>query len=134
MTRLVRIGVLSVVVLASCRDAASRVFPDTPLGRTGRDWLAAHNRGEGHAVVHFTLVNRGSALITGAQTDSIVSSGVRLAQAIGPLVPVRLMYSTDTALAVLLQSADTASRTWTARFRPVVQPNFVKVQVEIRKR
>ena len=115
----------------SCRDAASRVFPDTPLGQTGRDWLAAHNRAEGHAAVHFTLGNRGSAPVSGAETDSLVRASVRFAQSAGRLVPERLLYSTDTALAVLLRSEDTASRKWTIRLRPAVQPNTVKVQIEI---
>jgi hypothetical protein len=48
------------VLLGSCRNASPE-FPKTPLGQVGRDWLAAHNRAEGHAAVHFTLLNRGSA-------------------------------------------------------------------------
>ena len=126
-----RLAACSVVLLASCNDAAARVFPDTPLGRTGRDWLAAHNRAEGHAVVHFTMVNRGAAPISGAQTDSIVRDGVRLAKTIGPLVPVGAWQSSDTLLSVLLHSADTASTLWTAEFRPAVQPNLVKVRVQV---
>jgi hypothetical protein len=121
------------MLLASCRDAASHVLPDTPLGDAGRAWLAAHNRAEGHAAVHFTAANRGSAPISGAQTDSIVRESVRLAQTIGPLVPIGALQSGDTLLSVLLQSADTASSLWTAEFRPVAQPSLVKVQVAIRR-
>ena len=130
---LLRLGAFSVVLLASCRDAASRVFPATPLGRMGRDWLAAHNRAEGHAVVHFTMVNRGSAPITGAQTDSIVRDGVRLAQTVGPLVPIGAWQSSDTLLSVLLHSADTASSLWTAEFKPADQPSLVRVLVKLHR-
>ena len=130
---LCRVGVFWVVMLASCRDAGARVFPDTPLGRVGRDWLAAHNRAEGHAAVHFTMQNRGLAPVTGAQTDSMVSASVRLARTIGPLVPVRVLYATDTALAVLLRSADTASIVWTARFHSAPQPALVDVLVEVNR-
>lgn len=126
-----RLGIGVALTLAACRDAASRVFPETTLGRTGRDWLAAHNRAEGHAAVHFTLVNRGSAAVSGAQTDSIVESSVRFARTAGRLVPVQVLYSTDTALAVLLRSADTSTSTWTARFVPAPQPGLVKVAVEV---
>ena len=130
---LLRLGAFFVLLLASCRDAASRVFPDTPLGRTGRDWLAAHNRAEGHAVVHFTMVNRGSAPITGAQTDSIVRDGVRLAHTVGPLVPIGAWQSSDTLLSVLLHSADTASSLWTAEFKAAAQPSLVKVLVKLHR-
>ena len=128
---LLRLAACLVVLLASCNDAASRVFPDTPLGRTGRDWLAAHNRAEGHAVVHFTMLNRGSAPISGAQTDSIVRDGVRLAKTIGRLVPVGAWQSSDTLLSVLLHSADTTNTLGTAEFRPAPQPNLVKVHVQV---
>src|SRR5262245_10473437 len=73
-----------VLLLGSCRDR-SPDFPETPLGHVGHDWLAAHNRGEGHAVVHFTMLNRGSADMSGAQMDSAVRAGVQLAQRVGPL-------------------------------------------------
>lgn len=115
----------------ACRDEASRVIPDTPLGRVARDWLAAHNRDEGHAIVHFTLENRGSAPVAGAQTDSIVRAGMRLADSLGYLVPVRTLQSSKSTLAVLLRSKDGA--TWTARFTPVRQPSLVKVAVEVNR-
>ena len=116
--------------LFACRGGAPD-FPETPLGRVGHDWLAAHNRAEGHAAVHFTMLNRGSAAMSGAQTDSVVRAGVELAQRVGPLVPVRLLYSSDTALAMRLRSAD--GTLWSARFTPAVQPSFVKVAVELER-
>ena len=63
----------------------------------------------------------------------MVSASVRLAQTIGPLVPVRVLYATDTALAVLLRSADTASSVWRARFHPAPQPALVDVLVEVNR-
>lgn len=115
--------------LLACAGAPD--FPETPLGRVGHDWLAAHNRAEGHAAVHFTMLNRGSAAMSGAQTDSVVRAGVELAQRVGPLVPVRLLYSSDTALAMRLRSAD--GSLWNARFTPAVQPSLVKVAVELKR-
>jgi len=120
----------SLVFLLACR-AGSPDFPETPLGSVGHDWLAAHNRAEGHAAVHFTMLNRGSAAMSGVQTDSVVRAGVELAQRVGPLVPLRLLYSSDTALIMLLRSAD--SSVWSARFTPAVQPSFVKVAVELER-
>ena len=120
----------SLAFLLACRGGAPD-FHDTPLGRVGHDWLAAHNRAEGHAAVHFTMLNRGSAAMSGAQMDSAVHAGVQLAERVGPLVPVRLLYSSDTALIMLLRSAD--SSVWSARFTPVVQPSFVKVAVELER-
>ena len=118
------------VCLLACRGGAPD-FPETPLGRVGHDWLAAHNRAEGHAAVHFTMLNRGSAAMSGAQTDSVVRAGVELAQRVGSLVPVRLLYSSDTALAMRLRSAD--GSLWSARFTPAVQPSLVKVAVELKR-
>jgi hypothetical protein len=117
------------VIVAACRDAASSVFPETPLGRVGRDWLAAHNRAEGHAVVHFTMVNRGSGPMSGAQVDSAVYAGVKLARTLGPLVPVKVVESSDTSLAVLLTARD--GGLWTARFKPVAQPSAINVDVHV---
>lgn len=114
------------VAVAACRDD---MFPATPLGRAGRDWLAAHNRGEGHAMVHFTMENRGTRTMSGAQTDSAVYAGVKLAQELGPLVPVRLIYSSDTSFAVLMRSAKRGM--WTAEFKSAVQPSLVKVLVRV---
>ena len=116
--------------LFACRGGAPE-FPETALGHVGHDWLAAHNRAEGHAIVHFTMVNRGSATMSGAQMDSTVHAGVQLAERVGHLVPVRLLYSSDTSLVMLLRSAD--STVWSARFTPVVQPSLVKVAVELKR-
>src|SRR5215471_1790200 len=99
------------VLLLACRGGMPD-FPETPLGHIGHDWLAAHNRGEGHAVVHFTMLNRGSAAMSGAQMDSAVRAGVELARRVGPLVPVQLLYSSDTTLIMLLRSRD--SSLWSA--------------------
>jgi len=117
-----------VLLFGACR-AGSPGFPETPLGYVGHDWLAAHNRGEGHAVVHFTMVNRGSGGMSGAQMDSAVRAGVQFAQRVGPLVPVRLLYSSDTMLVMLLRSRDDSL--WSARFTPVAQPGLVKVAVDV---
>jgi len=116
------------VLLLACRGGAPD-FPDTPLGHVGHDWLAAHNRAEGHAIVHFTMVNRGSAGMSGAQMDSAVHAGVQLAERVGPLVPVRLLSSSDTALIMLLRSAD--GSLWNGRFAQAVQPSLVKVDVQV---
>jgi len=116
------------VFLLACRGGAPD-FPDTPLGHVGHDWLAAHNRAEGHAIVHFTMVNRGSAGMSGAQMDSAVHAGVQLAERVGPLVPVRLLSSSDTALIMLLRSAD--GSLWNGRFAQAVQPSLVKVDVQV---
>jgi hypothetical protein len=118
------------LLLGSCRGG-SPAFPETPLGQVGRDWLAAHNRAEGHAAVHFTMLNRGSAAMSGAQVDSAVRDQVELAQRVGLLVPVRLMYSSDTTIVMLLRSADDSL--WSARFAPAAQPSLVKVEVEINR-
>jgi hypothetical protein len=130
MTRLLpRVVPVAFAMLSACRDAKSAVFPDTPLGQTGRNWLAAHNRAEGHAAVHFAMVNRGDAPANGAQIDSMISSSVRFAERVGPLTPIKLSYATDTAMAVLLRAKD--GGLWTARFTPAVQPALVKVAVEV---
>ena len=120
----------SLALLLACRGGVPD-FPETPLGRVGHDWLAAHNRAEGHAAVHFTMVNRGTAAMTGAQMDSAVHAGVQLAERVGRLVPVRLLYSSDTTLIMLLRSAD--SSVWSARFTQAVQPSLVKVAVELKR-
>ena len=119
-----------ILLLGSCRGG-SPGFPETPLGHVGHDWLAAHNRGEGHAAVHFTMVNRGSAAMSGAQMDSAVRAQVQLAQRVGPLVPVRLLASSDTVLVMLLRSADDS--VWSARFTRVTQPALTKVDVEVNR-
>jgi hypothetical protein len=110
-----------------CRNAA--VVPDTPLGRVAADWLAAHNRGEGHAAVHYTLTHQGELRMSGAQVDSVVYASVKFAQAVGPFVLVRLLESSDTALALLLRSG--SSGNFTARFKPARQPAMLQVAVQI---
>jgi len=126
----VRLVLPLALLLDACRDA-SPAFPETPLGHVGHEWLAAHNRAEGHAVVHFTMLNRGSAGMSGAQMDSAVHAGVQLAQRVGPLTPARLLVSTDTMLVMLLRSADDSL--WGARFTPAVQPSIVKIDVDINR-
>jgi len=125
-----RLALPLVLLLGACREG-STAFPETPLGQLGHDWLAAHNRAEGHAAVHFTMLNRGSATMSGAQMDSAVHAGVQLAQRVGPLTPARLLVSTDTMLVMLLRSADDSL--WSARFTRAVQPSIVKVDVEINR-
>jgi hypothetical protein len=120
---------LATVLLASCRDPGSSVFPSTPLGELGVAWLTAHNRAEGHAMVHFTMVNRGTALMSGAQTDSAVYAGVKFAQELGPLVPIKLLYSSDTSVTVLLRSANRGM--WRGEFTSAAQPSLVKVHVRM---
>ena len=105
------------------------MLPATPLGSVARDWLFAHNQGDGHAAVHFTLENRGSAAMSGAQVDSAVYAGVKFARDLGPLVLVTLLQSSDTSLAVLLHSK--TGDKWKARFTPAAQPSMVKVRVEL---
>jgi hypothetical protein len=124
-----RLVLLSTVLLVSCRDAGSSLFPSTPLGELGVAWLAAHNRAEGHAMVHFTMVNRGTAPMNGAQTDSAVYAGVKLAQELGPLVPIKLLYASDTSVTILLRSANRGM--WRAEFTSAVQPSLVKVRVRM---
>ncbi len=121
---------LIVAFLLACRGAAPS-FPETPVGRMGHDWLAAHNRAEGHAFVHFTILNRGTASMSGAQMDSTVHAGVQRAERVGHLVPVRLLYSSDTTVVMLLRSAD--STVWSARFTQAAQPSLVKVAVELKR-
>src|SRR3954469_16601745 len=89
----------SCIALVGCRDGA--VVPDTPLGHVAADWLAAHNRAEGHAGVPYTLTHQGELKMSGAQVDSTVCASVKFAQAVGPFAPVRLLESSDTALALL---------------------------------
>ena len=130
MTVTFRRLLLSLGFLLACRGGAPG-FPETPVGRMGHDWLAAHNRAEGHAFVHFTMLNRGRAAMSGAQVDSTVHAGVESAERIGHLVPVRLLYSSDTTVVMLLRSAD--STIWSARFTQAVQPSLVKVAVELKR-
>ncbi|HUQ82708.1 MAG TPA: hypothetical protein VM076_16275 [Gemmatimonadaceae bacterium] len=117
------------VVTASCRDAASAVVPRTALGTVAKEWLFAHNQGDGHAMVHYTLGNRGAARMSGAQVDSIVYDGVRFAKAVGPLTPTALVESSDSSLTIELRSEN--GDAWTARFAPAPQPSNVRVRVAV---
>jgi len=117
----------SCIAIMGCRDGV--VVPDTPLGHVAADWLAAHNRAEGHAAVHYTLSHQGELKMSGAQVDSVVYASVKFAQAVGPFVPVRLLESSDTALALLLRSR--SSGDFTARFKPARQPAMLRVTVQI---
>lgn len=125
------VGLVCLVSLLSCEDRHSSVLPATPLGRFAVDWLAAHNRAEAHAMVHFTLVHQGTVRMTGAQVDSAVLDGVKFARAVGRLVPLTLLQSSDTALAVLLRAAN--ADTMTAVFTPVTQPNVAQVLVRVER-
>ena len=82
-------------------------------------------------MVHFTIENRGSRPMSGAQMDSVVYAGVRLADSLGRLVPVKTLESSDSTLSMLFQSAD--GGTWTAQFTPVRQPSLVKVAVTVNR-
>ena len=126
----VRLALPLLLLVGSCRQGQAD-FPETPLGHVGHDWLAAHNRGEGHAVVHFTMLNRGNGGMSGAQMDSAVRAEVQLAQRVGRLVPVRLLVSSDSMLVMLLRSTDDSL--WSARFTPAAQPGLVKVDVEVNR-
>ena len=117
------------VVLVSCRDAASAVVPRTALGEFAKEWLFAHNQGDGHAMVHYTLGNRGAAGMSGAQVDSTVYDGVRFAKAVGPLTPTALVESSDSSLTIQLRTEK--GDAWTARFTPAVQPSAVRVRVAV---
>jgi hypothetical protein len=123
-----RIALLSACLIAACRDR-SGIIPRTPLGKLAADWLFAHNEGDGHAMVHFTLVNRGSAPMNGAQVDSAVYDGVRFARQVGPLTPVQLIESTDTSVVVLLRSK--IGDDWNARFTSAPEPSPVKMVVHV---
>jgi hypothetical protein len=112
-----------------CRDDA--VIPDTALGQVASDWLAAHNRAEGHAAVHFTLTHQGTLRMSGAQVDSAVYASVNFAQSVGPFAPVRLLQSSDTSLTILMRSRSAGD--FTARFTPVVQPAQSQVAVYVER-
>ena len=105
------------------------MLPGTSLGTFAKEWLFAHNQGDGHAMVHYTMGNRGTAPMTGAQSDSAVYEGVKFAQAVGPLTPTERLESTDSTLAILLRSAK--GEVWKARFTPAPQPNPVRVRVVV---
>lgn len=117
------------VLAVSCRDAASAVVPRTALGAFAKEWLFAHNQGDGHAMVHYTMGNRGTAGMSGAQVDSTVYEGVQFAKAVGPLTPTSLVESTDSSLTIQLRSE--TGDTWTARFTPAPQPSPVRIRVAV---
>jgi len=122
-------AILVSVVVVGCRDAGSVVIPETSLGSAAKAWLFAHNQGDGHAMVHFTLENRGIAPVNGAQVDSMVYDGVRFAREVGPVEPVEVLQSGDSLLSVLLRSKN--GTVWKAQFTPAVQPSPVRVRVEV---
>jgi len=117
------------IVAATACTGRSRVFPQTPLGKLAADWLFAHNEGDGHAMVHFTLVNRGAAPMNGAEVDSAVYDGVRFAKQVGRLDPIQLVEATDTAVVVILRSK--IGDEWKARFTAAPQPNQVRMVVHV---
>ena len=123
------IATLAIATLAACTDAGSNVLPATSLGAFGKEWLFAHNQGDGHAIVHYTMGNRVAGQMSGAQVDSTVYAGVKFAQDVGPLTPTTLVESSDTSLAILLKSAK--GDVWQARFTPTTQPSPVRVRVEV---
>jgi hypothetical protein len=125
-----RVAILGCVLLSACRDAASSTIPATPLGRFAKAWLRANNLGGAHALLHFMLEYPGRVRMTPSQQDSALQESVRLAQRQGTLVPIRLLYSTDTALAIIVRS-DSAGML-KAVFRPARQPNPAQVVVELR--
>ena len=126
---LVSVALALSVVLVSCRDAASAVVPRTTLGAFAKEWLFAHNQGDGHAMVHYALGNRGTAGMSGAQVDSAVYDGVRFASAVGPLTPTALIESSDSLLTIRLRSEK--GDAWTARFTSAAQPSAVRVRVAV---
>ena len=117
------------MTLASCTEAGAGVLPATSLGAFAKEWLFAHNQGDGHAMVHYTMGNRVAGQMSGAQVDSTVYAGVKFAQAVGPLTPTSLVESSDTSLAIRLTSAK--GEVWTARFTPAKQPSPVRVRVDV---
>lgn len=116
-------------MLASCSDAGSGVLPATLLGVFAKEWLFAHNQGDGHAMVHYTLGNRGAAQLSGAQIDSTVYDGVKFAQAVGALTPTQVIESSDSSLAILATSVK--GEVWKAQFTRATQPSPVRVRVEV---
>lgn len=124
------VALLSSSLVLACGGSARVVLPETTLGTVAKEWLFAHNQGDGHAMVHFTLGNRGSAGMTGSQVDSAVYAGVRFARELGPLEPVALMWSTDSSLAIVLRSKTRGF--WTAEMTLAEQPSPVRVKVNVR--
>ena len=116
-------------LLLNCRDEASSVIPSSPLGRYASAWLVANNRGNAHALVHFILGTQGSLRMSAFQQDSALAVALRFARRQGRLVAIRLLYTSDTALAVLLRSDSTG--TLRAVFRPAPQPNSAQIIVEV---
>jgi hypothetical protein len=122
-------GVVSSALLLNCRDGASSVIPSSPLGRYASAWLLANNRGNAHALAHFILGSRGSLRMSAFQQDSALGEALGFAKRQGRLVAIRLLYTSDTSLAVLLHSDSTG--TLRAVFRPAPQPNVAQVIVEV---
>jgi hypothetical protein len=123
------LAVIWSALLLSCRDASSSVIPSTPLGRYAVEWLSAHNRGDTHSIVHFTVTHRGSVRMTPLQEDGAVHEGVQFAREIGPLVALKVLASSDTALAVLLRTVRADS--FAILFKPASQPGVTPVLVQV---
>jgi hypothetical protein len=117
------------ILLLGCQDAGSSVIPSTPLGRFASAWLLANNRGNVHALVHFASEHEGTVKMAPSQQDSALWEALRFANSQGRLVPVQLLHTSDTSLAILLRSDSTGI--FKAVFRPVPQPNTTQVSVEI---
>jgi hypothetical protein len=117
------------VLLLNCRDVGSSVIPSTPLGRFASAWLLANNRGNVHALVHFASEHEGSVKMAPSEQDSALWEALRFAHEQGWLVPVRLLHTSDTSLAILLRSD--SSGVLKAVFRLVPQPNTAQVSVEV---
>ena len=123
------LALMALAPLLSCRGSSSSVIPATTLGRFASAWLLAHNRGDAHSMVTFTLEHRGQVRMTPFQEDSAVHEGVVFAKKVGSLTPLTRLHSSDTALVVLLRSA--AGDTLKASFRPATQPSTTQVVMQI---
>lgn len=130
--RTISFAITCCALLVSCHDSSSALIPATALGRFATEWLSAHNRGDTHSIVHFTVTHGGSLRMTSLQEDSAVHAAVQFARDTGPLVAVKLLHSSDTALSVLLcsRSADTLR----VLFKPASQPSLTQVVVQIDRR
>lgn len=115
-------------LLGGCSPRQAPVIPDTALGKTATEWLFAHNRGDGHAVVHFTTRNRGGRRMSPAEEDSTVLAGVTASKQIGHLTPTAVVVSSDALLVLRMQSDSTG--VWQVRFSPAPPTSTVRVRVQ----
>ncbi len=81
-------------------------------------------------MVHFTMRNRGTVTMNGAQIDSTVFDGVQFSKTVGRLVADSIVESSDSVLTLSLRSANGAI--WLARFTAAEQPSTVQVRVSVR--